>query len=161
GPVLARGHQWHRRAARNDCKQNVPPSAYTSGMSFQKLAQRNAHGFFDVAWSLYMSRDAEQLCASVVCTANTRKPRCAAAQDVRRNRNRFHVVYSGRASVKTNIRRERRLQARLPLLAFQAFQQRRFLSANVGTGAVMNVEIEVPAMNIILADQLGFIGFVD
>jgi hypothetical protein len=64
-------------------------------------------------------------------------------------------------AIKAGVRREWRLQARLTLLAFQAFQQRGFLAADVGAGAVMDVEIEIPAMDIVLADQLGVIRLLD
>ncbi len=130
-------------------------------MGFQQFAQRNAHGFFDVARLLDVAGNAEQLGAGVVRAADAGKPRCAAPQDVGHDRNRFHVVDGGRAAVEPDIGRERRFQARLALLAFQAFQQRGFLAADIGAGAVVDVEIEVPAVDIVLADQLGVVGLVD
>ena len=73
----------------------------------------------------------------------------------------FDVVDRGRRAVEAGVRRERRLQARLALLAFEAFEQRRLLAADVGAGAVMDVALEIPAVDVVLADQLGGIGFVD
>ncbi len=57
----------------------------------------------------------------------------------------FDVVDRRRAAVEADIGRERRLQPRLALLAFEAFQQRRLLAADIGAGAVMDVDVEVVA----------------
>ena len=73
----------------------------------------------------------------------------------------FNILHRGRAAIEADIRRERRLQARLALLAFQAFQQRGFLATNIGAGAMVDIKIEVPAVDVVLADQLGLIGFID
>ena len=68
------------------------------------------------------------------------------------------VVDRGRAAVDARAGRERRLQPRLALLALQAFQQRRLVAADVGAGAVVDVDVEVPAVDVVLADQLGLVG---
>ncbi len=65
------------------------------------------------------------------------EPRRAAAQDVRRHRDRLDIVDRGRAAIEADIGRERRLQARLALLAFEAFEQRGFFAADIGAGAVV------------------------
>src|SRR5450759_4464058 len=46
-------------------------------------------------------------------------------------RDRLDVLHGGRAAIEADIGRERRLQARLAFLAFQAFQQRGFLAADI------------------------------
>ena len=97
------------------------------------------HGLFDVAGN------AEQLGAGVVRPADAREPRRAAAQDVGHHRDRLDVVDGGRAAVEPDIGRERRLQPRQALLAFEAFEQRGLLAADVGAGAVVDVEVEVAA----------------
>jgi hypothetical protein len=71
------------------------------------------------------------------------------------------VVDRGRAAVEADIGRERRLQARLALLAFEAFQQGRLFAADIGAGAVVDVDVEVPAVDVVLADQLGLVGLLD
>ena len=71
------------------------------------------------------------------------------------------VVDRGRATVKADIGRERRLQPRLALLAFEAFEQRGFFAADIGAGAVRHVEVERPAVDVVLADQFGLIGLID
>ena len=43
-------------------------------MRVQKLAQRNAHRLFDVAWLFDVTGNAEQLCARIVGTAYACKP---------------------------------------------------------------------------------------
>ena len=53
------------------------------------------------------------------------EPRRAAPQDGRRHRDALDVVHRGRAAIQPDRGRERRLQPRHALLAFEAFQQRR------------------------------------
>ena len=48
------------------------------------------------------------------------------------------VVDGGRRAVEPDIGGERRLQARLALLAFEALEQRRLLAADVGARAVVD-----------------------
>ena len=108
-----------------------------------------------------MAGDAEQLGAGVVGPADAGEPGRAAAHDVGHDRDRFHVVDGGRAAIEPDIGRERRLEPRLALLAFQAFEQRGFLAADIGAGAVMDDEVEIPAVDVVLADQLRLIGLID
>ena len=39
--------------------------------------------------------------------------------------------------------------------------QRRLLAADVGAGAVVDDDVEVPAVDVVLADQLGLVGLID
>src|SRR5260370_42570199 len=71
------------------------------------------------------------------------------------------MVRLGWAAEETDIGRERRLQPRLALLAFEAFEQRGFLAADVGAGTVGDIEVERPAVDIVLADQFCLIGLID
>src|SRR5262249_4939957 len=105
--------------------------------------------------------DAEELGAGIVLAADRRKPRGAAAQDVGRLRDSLDVVDGGGTAVKADVRRERRLETRHALLAFEAFQQRGLLAADVGAGAVMDVNVEIEAVDVVLADELRRIGLVD
>src|SRR3954453_1941442 len=130
-------------------------------MLLDQLTERNAHGFFDVAGPLDMAGDAEQFGADIVRTADAGEPRRTAAENVRSDRDRLDVVDGGRAAVQADVRRERRLQARVALLAFEAFEQRGFLAADIGAGAVRDVDVERPAVDVVLADQLRLIGLVD
>ena len=70
------------------------------------------------------------------------------------------VVDRGRAAVEADISGKRRLQARLALLAFEALQERGFLAADIGAGAVVDDDIEGEVVNVVLADEPGLIGLV-
>ena len=130
-------------------------------MPLDEFLQRNAHLFFDVAGLIHVAGDAIDLRADIVRTADAREPIRPTAQDRRRNRDRFHIVDRGRTAIDADIRRKRRLQARLAFLAFEAFEQRRLFAADVSAGAMMDVEIEIPTVDVVLADQLGFISLIN
>src|SRR5205085_10406663 len=89
------------------------------------------------------------------------KPVRAAAQDRRNYRNRFHIVDGCRTTVDADIRRKRRFQPRHSLLAFETLDQRCLLATDVGARAVVNVAVEVPAVDVVLADQLCIVGLID
>jgi hypothetical protein len=50
---------------------------------------------------------------------------------------------------------------RLALLALEALQQCGLFAADIGAGAVRDIDVERPAVDVVLADQLGLIGLVD
>src|SRR5579872_4147872 len=158
---LLRRHHAHRRSTGYHRFQIVPAAANAAAMLLDQFAERNAHGFFDVAGALDVTGHTEQLGADIVRPADRRKPGRATAQDVGSDGDGFHVVDRGRAAEQADIGREWRLQPWLALLAFEAFQQRRLLAADIGAGAVGDVEVERPAVDIVLADQLGLIGLID
>ena len=82
-----------------------------------------------------------------------------AAQDGRRDGDRFDVVHRRRAAVEAGAGRERRLQPRHALLALEALEQRGLLAADVGAGAAMDIDVELPARAAgILADQARRVG---
>src|SRR5262249_43283777 len=161
GLIGARRHHRHRRAAGNHREQIVPAAAHPARMLVDQLAQGDAHRFLDVAGLVDVAGDAEELGAGVVGPANAGEPGGAAAQDVGDLRNRLHVVDRGGAAIEAYVGRERRLEPRLTLFALEAFEQRRLLAANVGAGAVMEVEVEVPAVHVAFADQPRVIGLID
>ena len=130
-------------------------------MLIDELAQRNAHFLFDDARLLHVAGDLEQLGAGIVGHAERGKPRAAAAQDVRHDGDALDIVDRRRRTVEPDVGRERRLQARHALLAFEALDERRLLAADVGAGAVVDDNVEVPAVVVVLADELGGVGFID
>ena len=73
----------------------------------------------------------------------------------------FDVVDGCRRAPEARIGGEGRLQARLALLAFEAFELGRFLAADVSAGAMVDIKVEVPAMDVVLADEPGLISLVD
>ena len=143
-------------ASRLSQPPRTPPACFSISSRM-----RDAHGFFDIAGLVHMAGDAEHLGAGIVGPADAGEPFRAAPQDGRRHRDGFHIVHGGRTAIDADIGRERRLHARLALFAFQAFEQRGFFAADIGAGAVMDIEIEIPAMDVVLADQFGVIGLVD
>ena len=129
-------------------------------MGVDQLAQRNPHCFLDGARLLHVAGDAEQLGAGIVGPSDAGEPGRAAPQDVRHDRDRLDVVDRARTAVEADIGRERRLQTRLALLAFEAFEQRGLLAADIGAGAVMDHEVERKTVNVVLADETSLIGLV-
>src|SRR5215213_4853689 len=119
-------------------------------MALDEFAERDPHRLFDVAGPLDMSGDAEQLGADIVRVADGGEPRRTAPQYVRCNRDRFNIVHRRWAAIETDIRGERRLQPRHALLAFEAFQERRFLATDIGASSMGDIEVERPAVDIVL-----------
>ena len=131
-------------------------------MPLEQLAQRDAHLLLDHAGLLDVAGDLEQLGAGVVGLAERREPgRRRGAGCRRATAIDLDVVDGGRRAVEADVGRERRLQPRHALLALEALQQRRLLAADVGAGAVVDDEVEVPAVDVVLADQLGRVGLGD
>src|ERR1700752_1145618 len=120
-------------------------------MLLQKLAQRDAHRLLDVARLIHVTGDAIELGAGVVLAAERGEPRRAAPHDVGRLRNGLDIVHRGRATVEADIRRKRRLEPRLALLALKAFEQRRLLAPDVSARAGMPVHVAVVALAPIAA----------
>src|SRR3546814_6296448 len=94
------------------------------------------------------------LVALVVLPPDGREPRSAPPQDGWGDRDRFDIVDRGRATVKADSCRERRLQARLALLALQAFDLGGLLAADIGARAAMDEDFEIIARAAgVLADE--------
>ena len=158
---MRRRHARHRRAAGDDRQQIVPAAAHAAGMPLDQLAQRDAHLLFHIAGLVHMARDAEQLGARVVGLAEPGEPGRPAPQDVRHGGDGFDVVDGCRRAPQARIGGEGRFQARLALLAFEAFELGCFLAADVSAGAVVDIKVEVPAVDVVLADEPGLISLVD
>src|SRR5690606_22608223 len=107
-----------------------------------------------------VSRDAKELGARVVLAAKPREPRRAAPQDFRDDGDGFDVVDGGGATVKAHTGREWGLQTRLALLAFEGFEQRGFLAADIGPCPMVDDDIEIPAMDVVLANQASVISLL-
>jgi hypothetical protein len=84
-----------------------------------------------------MAGDAVELGAGIVRPADAGEPGGAAPHDVWHLGDGLDIVDGGGAAIEPHIRRERRLEPRHALLAFEAFQQRRLLAADIGAGAVV------------------------
>ena len=154
------GHERHRRAAGDHREQIVPAAAHAAGVLLDQFAQRNAHLLFDSARPLDVAGNAIELGAGIVRPADAGEPGRAAPHDVGHLRDGLDIVDGGRAAVEAHIGRERRLEPRHALLAFEAFEQRRLLAADIGAGAVVHDDVEVEAVDVVLADELGVIGLL-
>jgi hypothetical protein len=65
-------------------------------------------------------------------------------------------VYSGRATEDTDVGGERRLQPGLTGLALNTLNERRLLTADIGTSASVNVDIKIESGAAgVLADEAG------
>ncbi len=91
-----------------------------------------------------MSADADDARAGIVRRAELRVFRAAHLHDVLHRRERLDVVNNRRAHVEPeNSREVGRLDARVSALAFERFNQARFLTANVSTRAAMDVDLKI------------------
>ena len=109
-----------------------PQCSSISWRSGMPIASSTTHGLVHVAGDLRT--------AWCRCCSGGRSRRTSAAprrRMCRHDRDGLDVVDRGRAAVEAGAGRERRLQARLALLALEAFQQRRLFAADVGAGAVV------------------------
>src|SRR5690606_14137830 len=149
------------RAAWNDGLQVFPAAAHAAAVILDQLAQRDRHGLFDHAGRVHVTRQRHQLGAGVVRAAEAGEPVRAATQDGADHGDRLDVVHGRRAAIEAGARRERRLQTRLALLAFKRLQQGRLFAADISARAVVDVDVEVPAMDVVVADQPGLIGLLD
>src|SRR6202008_403741 len=112
-------------------------------MLVDQLAERNAHRLLDDALLVHMAADLEELGALDVLAPEGGEPRRAATQDRRHDRDRFDVVDRSRAAPEARTRRERRLQARLALLALEALDLRGFLAADIGPCPAVDEDVEI------------------
>ena len=92
-----------------------------------------------------------------------RGPRLAALeQDVEHVDQGLDVVDHGRLAEEADLRRERRLRARLAALAFDRVEERRLLAADVGAGAAADLDVEAEARSgDVVAEQAGAARRVD
>ena len=74
------------------------------------------------------------------------EPLDAALEDVRHVRERLDVVHRRRHAEGAVLRRERRLLARLALLAFERLEQAGLFAADVGAGAAVHDDVVLEAL---------------
>ena len=75
---------------------------------------------------------------------------------------RLDVVDRGRAAPEAELRRERRLHARIAALALERIHQRRFLAADVRAGTAVEIEIRAePGSEDVLPEVPLRVGIVD
>src|SRR5204862_406265 len=108
----------------------------------RQLRDRGSEPQFVFARADDVARHREDLGAAVVGSPQVQKRLAAVRDDPRDRGEGLGVVDRRRLAVQTITRRERRLVARHPLLAFQGFKECRFFAADVRAVAVMVVQME-------------------
>ena len=137
---LARQHR-HRRPARDAGLQRAAV-AHAAG-HLQQLRERACPGAPRSCPGARRWPDTEKiLVPPLFGRPSSQEGLAAVDDDPGHRREGLGVVDRGGLAVQAVARRERRLEARQPLLAFQRFQQRGFLAADVGAVAVVGVQVE-------------------
>src|SRR5690606_39754931 len=98
--------------------------AYPTGQ-FQQHAERCTKRNLVVARAFHIARNGKDLGSTSVGYADFKICLPGVANNPGHRSKRFRVVDGGRLAVQTEAGRERRLEARLPLLALERFQQSR------------------------------------
>ena len=140
---LGRGQHRHRHAARDRALQRAARTQATG--HFQQVVEFGAERHFEVATVLHAAGHREALRTAVGGQAQALEPLRTVADDRRHRTIGFGVVDRRRFAVQAEIGRERRLVARLALLAFQRFHQRGFFAADVRAGAQRTIDVDVHA----------------
>jgi hypothetical protein len=102
------GQQPHRRSSRDDGLEVVPPSDNSSAVPVDEFSQRNRHFLLDRAGVVDVPRNAEQLGAAVVGTAEGGEPAGASSHDGGADRHGFDVGDCCRTVEDSRIRGEGR-----------------------------------------------------
>ncbi|MNM46076.1 hypothetical protein D3C81_570060 [compost metagenome] len=122
-----------------------PATGGPAAVVFHQLPQGQAKGPFHQTAVTHIARQLEghgaQRTAHAVITIKLR----TLGQNQRHRGQRQHVVHQRRQAEQTLQRRNRRLGANDPTLAFQRVQQRGFFTADVSTGPDAHVHIESQA----------------
>ena len=109
-----------------------------------------------------MTGNGEQLGSAIIGFAQVEELFAAHLQDEGNGGECLCIVDRRRLAIKTEGSRERRLEARLPLLAFDRFEQRSFLATDVGAVAMMGKQLEAEfRTEDLLADKTSCASFVE
>ena len=156
---VTRQHR-HRGATRDACLE-LAAAAHAAG-HFEQRGERRAEADFVVAGTRDVAGNREDLGAAVVRPAEIEEGFAAVVDDPRHGGERLGVVDRRRLAVEAEARRERRLEPRLALLAFERFEERGFLAADVGAVAVVIVQVktEFGALDV-GAEEAGLVRFGD
>ena len=124
-----------------------------------RFAQRDSERFFHQAAVLDVARELDGQRAARLAHAEILVILGALVENDRHRGQRDDVVDHGRLAEQALDGRQRRLGTDLAALAFQAFEQRSFLAANVGARAQANIQIELfAAARDVLAQVALFVG---
>ena len=111
---------------------------------------------FEIAGIFHIARHTKNASAGVAGHAELGVLVTAHADDVFHMAERLNIVDDRRAHVETERGREiRRLDARVRTLAFEGFDQTRFLAADVSTGTTVDIQFKVKARTEnVFADEI-------
>src|SRR6185312_10850088 len=115
-----------------------------AGEVVDQVAGRDPERDLVVAGPTYAAGDRDDLGAGRLLGAELAEPLGAVGDDPRHVGERIHVVDQGRPAVEALDCREWRLQPRVAALALERVEQRRLLAADVGAGAAVDDQLEVP-----------------
>ena len=107
-----------------------------------QFAERDAEGGFEQAAVFDVAGKLDRHGAARASHAVIGIGFCAIVEDEGDRRERQHVVDDGRLAEQALVRRQRRLCAHDAAAAFEAFQQRGLLAADIGAGADADFDIE-------------------
>ena len=138
------GRQHRCRRATRDHRLQRAALAHAA-RQFEQLGEGRAQRHLEVARALHVADHREDLRAAVVRLADRQVRRAAVADDPRHRGEGLGVVDRRGLAIDAEAGRERRLEARLALLAFQRFEQRGFFAADVGAEAVEGMQLEAEA----------------
>src|SRR5690606_32799462 len=123
------------------CLQFAP--AEHAARDLEQLRKRNAERQLVVAGFLDVTRHGENRGAARALDAQVGEPLRTFAQDRRNRRDALRVVDRRGLAVEPEIRRKRRLEARLAGLALERLEERRLLAADVRARADERVDVHV------------------
>src|SRR5258708_11233068 len=130
------------RSSAGNTRFKFPPRKGTAANIIEQLAHRDfADLVFVVARLLHMTGNTENARAGVVGRPDLRVRFATHIDDVLYVTQGLDVVHNRRALIETEYcRKIRRLDSRIRTLAFERFDQSRFLAANVSSRAAMDVD---------------------
>ena len=139
------GTQYLGRASAGNDGSELSPELHPSGHFIDQLSHRYRADFdLKVTGTDYVAANANNPGAGIAGPAKSRILRAAHRNDMLHVTERFDVVHDGRTHVEAQRCGEvRRFDPRIRALAFERFDQPRFLTANVGAGAAMNEDFHI------------------
>ncbi len=105
----------------------------------EQFGKRRAHGNLEHPRVVDIAGDGKKFGTAAVLHPDVRKPLPALLQDHRDRGQGLGIVDDRGPAIETVLGRERGFEAGLTLLAFDRFQQRGLLAADIGAGAEMGV----------------------
>lgn len=133
------------RSTWNDSFEVVPSTDDTSAVSVNELSQWDWHFLFNCAWIVDVAWNTEKFCSSVVWSSEWREPWSSSSHDCWANCYGFDVGDSSWAVENTAVGWEWWFQSGFTDFSFQTFNQTSLLSANIGTGATVDVDVKIIA----------------